>query len=257
MSAKPKEVSSAAAPESNRESNSDESSGEQTAVNVEHGLSSKLITFAKQVVRYARGLLPQQKYASRAYRYLGRKLVADLASVESTPQIVFSSTGDLELNSEILLMLAYFLQDEFDCNVLLIDGTFRKGGVSDYLGIDSRTGFTDYICGAYAHPKPLVTGTANQNIFVMPAGSTVFPGPQHLEPNALRSRLKAAESGFEYVFIQQDCILEDSRYLRFNEIADIVLLHVAERETRITELEACQKVYEDHMIGGVKLILSE
>ena len=212
---------------------------------------------AKRLSQRVQAFLPQKKLASKTYRFLARQIVSDLAGIESTPKIVFSSTGDLDLNSEILLMLAYFLQDEYGCNVLLIDGTFRKGGISDRLGINNPVGFMDYLCGEHWKPNPLITGTANKNIFVMPAGSTPFLGPQFLERGLLESRLQTAARGFRYLFLQQDCILNDSRYLGLNQVCDLVLLHAVERETRLQELEECQKLYEDQMIHNVRLILSE
>lgn len=212
---------------------------------------------AKRMSRKVHALRPPQRLASKTYRFLARQMVADLAEVQGTPKIVFSSTGDLELNSEVLLMLAYFLQDEYDCNVLLIDGTFRSGGISDHLGINNPVGFADYLCGENWKPNPLIAATANKNVFVMPSGSTPLAGPQHLEPEFLESRLSTAGRGFNYLIVQQDCILNDSRYLALNEISDLVLLHAVERETRLHELEACQKLYDDHMIHGVRLILSE
>ena len=251
MNAKPKEVLQSleeVTPE--REPAAVKPNGELRAV-------KHVNNIARRLSRGIQSLLPTKRLASKTYRFLAQQIVADLTDVKGTPKIVFSSTGDLEVNSEILLMLAFFLQDETDCNVLLVDGTFRKGGISDQLGINNPVGFMDYLCGEHWKPNPLITGTVNKNIFVMPAGSTPFLGPQFLQRDLLKSRLETAARGFRYLIVQQDCVLNDSRYLGFNEIADLVLLHAVERETRLRELEDCQKVYGDHMIRDVRLILSE
>ena len=154
-------------------------------------------------------------------------------------------------------MLAYFLQDEFDCKVLLIDGTLNNGGISDYLGVQDSIGFTGYFCGVHRFFKSMILETLHKNISVMPAGTNPSHKQLYFERSVVESQLKTVALGFDYVFIQQGGILKDSRYLDINEMVDLVLLHVAERETRLSELEACQKAYEDHMIHHVKIILSE
>ncbi len=201
---------------------------------------------------------PKKELASRTYRFLARQLAKDVAGVEGTPKIVFSSTGSLELGSEILLMLAYFLQDEFPCKILLIDGTFRDGGISSRVGIASQLGFMDYLCDEPGcQPESLIVPTGNKNVFVIPSGSSPGVSPQLVARDQIASRLNTLARGFSYLIIQQGRIVNDSRYLVFNEIADLVLLHAVERKTRQGDLEICQKVYEDHAIHGVRLVLSE
>lgn len=214
-------------------------------------------TWTKRLYRRVSTLLTNRKFASTTYRFLARQIATDLKGMEGTPKIVFSSTGDLALNSEILLMLAYFMQDELSCNVLLIDGTFRKGGISERLGLNNPIGFMDYLCSEHWTPNPLIASTVNSNVFVIPAGNTPSLRAEPLGRPLVESRLDEAAKGFSYVFIQQDAIVRDTRYLVFNEVADMVLLHAVERETRLHDLETCQKVYEDHQIHGVRLILSE
>jgi len=200
---------------------------------------------------------PKKELASRSYRFLARQLAKDVAGVEGAPKIVVSSTGSLELSSEILLMLAYFLQDEFRCRILLVDGTFRQGGISHRLGIANPLGFMDYLCSKDCQPETLIVPTGNKNVFVMPSGSGLSMDQQLVERDQISARLNRASRSFAYVIVQQDRILNDSRYLVFNEIADLVLLHAVEQKTRQNDLELCQKVYEDHSIHGVRLVLSE
>jgi len=212
---------------------------------------------AKTVQERLQTLRPKKELASKTYRFLAQQLAKDVAGVAGTPKIVFSSTGSLELSSEILLMLAYFLQDEFRCRILLIDGTFRRGGISNRLGLANPIGFLDYLCSEERQPKTPIVSTGNKNVFVMPSGSTPSLGKQVADRDLIVSRLNTAAQGFSYVIVQQDRILNDSRYLVFNEIADLVLLHAVEQKTRQNELEICQKIYEDHSIRGVRLVLSE
>ena len=211
----------------------------------------------KRIYRHAGSLLPNRRYASTTYRFLAKQLAEDLAGLETTPKIVFSTTGDLETSSEILLMLAYYVQDELSCNVLIVDGTFRRGGVSDRLGLNNPIGFVDYLCGEHWTPNPLIASTANSNIFVMPGGSTPNLKREPLDRDVVEAKLGELTKGFSFVFIQQDSIARDTRYLVFNQLADMVLLHAIERETRMHELESCRKIYHDHLIGNVRLVLSE
>jgi hypothetical protein len=212
---------------------------------------------AKRAFRRLRALLPAKRFASKSYRFLARQLAADVAPMQGTAKIVFSSVGELALGSEVLLMLAHFLQDEYDCNVLLMDGTFRKGGISDRLSVDGPLGFANFICGEHWKANPLITATVNKNIYLMPSG-VMPPRPnQRLTTELIAARLKTASRGFRYVFVQQGCILDDSRYIGFNQLADVVLLHAEERQTKLEQVEACRRVYDDHLIRNVRLVLSE
>ena len=62
---------------------------------------------------------------------------------------------------------------------------------------------------------------------------------------------------FDYVIFQQDQIQKDTRYLPFAKSVDLVLLHLEERNTRISSFDEIKEVFADHQIHNTKYLISE
>lgn len=194
--------------------------------------------------------------ASRSYRYLARQIEADLPHADGAKTILVSSPAPLELSNETFLMFSYFMRDELGCRILLVDGTLREGGVGARLGYSGAPGFLDLVYGNGYRVGELIRPTQRRGISVLPAGRTPRDQLLPIQSGKVSEIIHEAQSDFDYVLFQQASILEDSRYLRCTDGADLVLLLVEEGVTLLDEIDRCRKVFRDHQISNVRLVLS-
>lgn len=194
--------------------------------------------------------------ASRSYRYLARQIMAELPHDQGGRTILVSSLGPLELSNETLLMFSYFMRDELGCSILLVDGTFREGGISARLGHNGAPGFLDLVYGNQRWLGELVRPTQRRGIFTLPVGRAPAYPPLPIQDTNIASLFEEARRSFDYVLLQQTCILEDTRYLLCASSADLILLLIDEGVTPLDELERCKKVFRDYQISNVRLVLS-
>jgi Mrp family chromosome partitioning ATPase len=209
--------------------------------------------------RLERWLRPRSRglrRASRSYRYLARQIEADLPYADRARTILVSSPAPLDLSNATLLMFAYFMRDELGCRILLVDGTLREGGVGARLGFGGTPGFLDLLYGNRSSVRELIRLTQRRGISVLPAGRTPTDQLLPIHSSKVCEILREAQTDFDYVLFQQASILDDSRYLRCTEGADLILLLIEEGVTLMDELDRCKKVFRDHQISNVQLMLS-
>ncbi|PCI76880.1 MAG: hypothetical protein COB20_09355 [SAR86 cluster bacterium] len=214
-------------------------------------LARAIVNNIKQ--RFSNPVLP-----SNAYRYLARQIVQDLIEVQGGKSLVFSSGTDMRTNSEVLLMLSHFLQDELSSSVLIIDATFKANGLTQLLNLDERQGIMDAL--SIKDPQPSIDSVIHpikENIsFIASGNSAEHPVPYISEKQA-RSIIDELTKKFDYVIFQQDQILMDTRYLPFAKSVDLVLLHLEERNTLISNFDEIKEVFADHQIYNTRYLLSE
>jgi hypothetical protein len=206
----------------------------------------------ERLAQHRNGKLP----ASRSYRYLARQISEELPCDEGGRTIVVSSLGPLELSNETLLMFAYFMRDELDCSILIVDGTFREGGVGTRLGHSGAPGFLDLVYGNERWLGELVRPTPRRGIFALPVGRAPPLPVLPIQDENIAALFSEARRSFDYVLVQQTSILEDTRYLLCTNSADLILLLIDEGVTPVEELERCKKVFRDYQISNVRLVLS-
>lgn len=196
--------------------------------------------------------------ASRTYRYLSRQISQDMVGIEEGKTIVFSSLTSLEVNSEILLMLAYFLQDELNVKVLVVDATLRGNGVTKLLNQGARQGVMEILAGkGQLTVADTVTPLVGGKVSFMGAGDIANNPMAHFTENQVRNFFAALKQDYDYVILQQDYIQEDTRYLLFARCANMIIMHLEERSTPIAKFEDAKNVFREHRITNVKYILSE
>jgi len=200
--------------------------------------------------------ISRRKPVSISYRYLARELSDRFADHESTPRIVFSCAASLEASSEVLILIAHFLQDEIGGKVLLVDQTFRSGGVSDRFGYTGEAGLTECLFESGHSVTNYIKTTADPGVFVLPAGRASGKGKRLLKTQSVASLLDELNQ-FDYVLMQQGSITMDTRYLDFARLADLVLLCVEEGKTLVSEFEACQKIFHDYNVQELGLVMME
>lgn len=196
--------------------------------------------------------------ASRSYRYLARQIARDLAVAEGGKAIVFTSLTAPDINSEVLLMLAYFMQDELQARVLVVDATLRNTGVTRLLQQETRPGMIEQLTGEPLNAsKKIVAGLADGKISFIGVGNLKSNPIAYLSEDRVRGVIDDYKREYDYVILQQDYIQEDTRYLLFARLADMVIMHLEERSTPIAKFEEAKNVFREHRIDKVKYILSE
>lgn len=200
--------------------------------------------------------LTRRKPASISYRYLARELSDRFAGLEKTPRIVFSCADSLEASCEILILIAHYLQDELGGKVLLVDQTFRSGGVSDRFGYAGEPGLTECLFESGHSVENYIKPTADPGVSILPAGNVSGKGRRPLNTQSVSVLLDGLDQ-FDYVLMQQGSITMDTRYLEFAQSADLVLLYVEEGKTLVSEFEACQKIFRDYQVRDLGLIMLE
>jgi Mrp family chromosome partitioning ATPase len=201
-------------------------------------------------------IFPKKYPASRSYRYLARQIEQDFNQDKKGCTVMFTSPNSNDLTSEALMMFAYFLQDELGYKVLLIDATFREEGVSSRTSHIDHPGLADLLCSGQKEFNQAIFSTNFKNISILPAGKQQNNSAITLKLDTLVSILKMTREKFGYVLIQTGSIIDDSRYLLFPELVDLVVLLVENGKTQLYDIETCQKILKDHRASDVRLVLS-
>ncbi len=219
-------------------------------------MSISIYGWCRRQVRHFIDSITRKKYASISYRYLARELADRFAHHTGAPRIVFSCLDSLEASTDVLLMIAHFIQDETGGQVLLVDHSLRNGGVSSRFGHSSAAGFSECLYESGHSVQDYFKSTDHPGVFVLPAGKIFGRGLCSFESQSVTALLNEFNQ-FDYVLIQQGSITTDTRYLDFARLADLVLLVVEEGNTPVSEFEFCQKIFRDHGIQDWGVILSE
>ncbi len=193
--------------------------------------------------------------ASRTYRQLARRILADFAPTEGGRRIIVASTGSVTLCTEALLMLAYFIRDELGCRILLVDDPTFGDTVGERLGFSSERGLLDSVHENDRSAAELIQPTARAGISILPKG---MADPDALSAFQLRRIpliLQEATRRFDYVLVQQSSILDDRRHRSFAAGADLSLLFVEEGTSSMDELELYQRAMTDAQAQNVRLVL--
>lgn len=197
----------------------------------------------------------RKKPASIDYRYLARQLTGQFAESEKNPCIVFSSVDSLEASCDVLMMIAYYLHDELEARVLLVDGSLTSGGVGDRFGYAGEPGLIDYFCESGDTLDDNIKPTSTPGVFLLPAGKMPKEGRPVVRSESVKALMEKLNSQFDFVLVQQGPVTLDTRYMVFARLADLVLLYLEEGSTLASELEASQKIFRDYQIQNVGFIL--
>ncbi len=205
--------------------------------------------------RHLMKLFKPQEPASRSYRFLARQLQTDLEAHEAPRLIALTSSHEIEADTEVALMLAFALQDEFDARVLIIDATFGTGGPGAPLGLLDTPGFMDAVYTGQCEPRDLIAPTARRGVSAISAGRPPVGGFPPLKPEVVRAFLEQATSGFDYVLVQQGPALKDTRHILVASQMDLTLILVQENVTMLEDLERCQRALADNQIPDFRVVM--
>ena len=159
-------------------------------------------------------------------------------------------------------MFAHSLDKELDNRVLIVDATLRKEGISTRTGHGALPGLVDLLFGGDAETQDLsvdelIQPTAFSNISILPAGTVRISDSTTLTGPRIASLLENLRSKYDYIIIQSGSILDDSRYLLFPPLVDVVILLANEGEDLIDELDACQRKLKAQSSVDVRLLLTQ
>lgn len=195
--------------------------------------------------------------AARSYGFLARQLAVDLPRTGQGAVLLLSAAVPSASSNEAVLLLANALRAELSSRVLLLDGTFGDQGVGAHLGFSQVPGVLDLVRGENGTLAKLVQPTQHPGVAVLPAGLIPVGSTATVRPAAVVELYREASGQFDHILVQQRAIFEDARYLPFASWADLVLLLVEEGVTLVEEVDRALKVFRDHQIGQVRLMLCE
>jgi hypothetical protein len=172
--------------------------------------------------------------------------------------MVFSSAAAMANNSEVLLMFAHYLRDELASNILVVDGTFRGAGITSYLGLNQGAGLVDLLSDEsdIADAKS-ITKKLKDNISFIPVGQFESLNLPFVFDKQIASLCEDLRQKYDYVLVQQEDIRIDTRYLAFAKAADMIMLHLEERVTKVVNSDEMVEMFSGYGIRNVKYILSE
>jgi hypothetical protein len=193
--------------------------------------------------------------AARTYRNLARRILADYPPTEEGRRIVVTSTGSITLCTEAMLMLAYFLRDEVNCHILMIDDAMPGDTIGERLGFSRARGLLDVFFESDHQSNELILPTSHPGISILPKGSTGVDGLSPFQLRRIPLMLEAVTRRFDYVLVQQSSILDDRRHRFFAAGADLSLLLVEEGATSPEEIELNRQAMTDAQARCVRLVL--
>lgn len=209
-------------------------------------------------------LVSERPPASTGYRFLVQRLVSDLAQqppADFGHTLLFSNMADPHLGNETLLLLSYYLADEMDASVVVVDATLNQTGVTAWLNLTGVAGFAHLIRmqgDDGAEHERINIPTIAEGVSCLPSG---FGHADYAVPRigtADAQRLKAFLSErFDFVIFQQQGICTDTRYIGLARQANLVMLHMRERETATRAFDAAQSCFNALGIDGIRHVLTE
>lgn len=196
------------------------------------------------------------QHASRSFRYLSRRIAAELSGQEHGSIIVLSSVCRPSVMTETAMMLAASLAREVAARVLLVDGSLRGGSLSTRFGMEAEPGLVDLLRDPDLAVRDLAKPLPLENVAFLPVGS---PADRAIHSTRIDvTRLTdALRAGFDMILLAQGPISGDTRYLPYAAEADLVLLVAEESMSKLDEIEEAEALFSAQGIPDVRLVLSQ
>lgn len=201
-------------------------------------------------------LIKDKEPASRSYRYAARLIEREFPPDRGATTIGFCSTEGDRLSSDVVLMQAYCLQSELDCEVLVIDARARDtgGGLSSRLGMQQRPGFAELLSEGLDRFDDCLQPSGVEGVTVLPRGG--LSGSLLVTPRAaLAALLQRARARFPYVLMQVGAVGADTRNLIIASAADAVMLVGLEEKTLMRRLQGDERRLRSGGIERVHVVL--
>ncbi len=146
-----------------------------------------------------------QSILAEAYRALRTSILLSLAPNPPKTILIASSQAG-EGKTSTALNLAQSLAQR-KCEVVIVDGDLRKGGIAKTLGIDNEKGMSTVLTGADKLSDVVQQFSLQPNLWVVPSGPTP-PNPAELVgSDRMAELLKELSERFEHVIIDSPPVL--------------------------------------------------
>jgi len=202
--------------------------------------------------------LGRTSYPSLRYRYFCKLLEQDFKDKEGAILIAISPICKRNAARDLLLFLGYSLSNELGARVLLVDTVFEDGkdSLSARLNAKSKDGFLQLMSSDSSSLDETIVKTAVKNVFFLPSGANEETVRLVMEPAKLAKACRELELFVDYVIFLQDDLRIDTRYINLSNLVDLNLLLVQENATLLSDIDECQKLYDDNNISAYKLLMT-
>ena len=201
----------------------------------------------------------RQGLGASSFGLLALRLDADLVPGEAGCSVLLTAVAEEAVAVESITELAWHLAEEQGRSVLLVDGTFGLGSLSQALGVDGAAGLTDLLLAATVDDPALAAAevpTAHPGVKLLPRGSQ---GPGQLvaaRSNSLSQLLQSAQARHDFVLIQGSLRNDSSRSLAFVPHVSAILLVVVDGQSDLQVVRRSQALLNECGARRVGLVLA-
>ena len=197
--------------------------------------------------------------AAEAYRHLAVQLHFDLMSNANGQArgccLMLTCPDSRDQTEQATRMLAAFLAEEQEHNVLIIDGGFAGNTLSAQFQAPRSPGLLNILDGSEPDVQNVVRTTGHPNIFFLPTGESQFGPRKLLMSPSFTHTLDQFRSRYDFSLIGTGSVLEDSSALAVPSVVDCVLLLIIEGVTRWPTVNACRCAMENCKARRIEPIL--
>ena len=214
---------------------------ERHRVNLDHGNGS------------GAHLILQQNAGARAalesYRGLRTRLMRLQAKVGLRVMTISSSQGG-EGKTLTTMNLGLCFAQLTDMRILLIDTDLRSRGLTKLLNLPEVPGLSAVLEGEAPHDETIIE-TTQENLFVLPAGSSSTPPPELFAGPRWEEVLGWCREKFKIILVDTPPILPLADFELINAACDGVLMVVRARQTRRDVLQNAMARLDSKKLLGV------
>jgi protein-tyrosine kinase len=186
---------------------------------------------------------------SEQYRIIRTRIVQH----PNRPKIIMISSpgsGDGKTVSAVNIAGVLSLRD--NANVLLIDGDFRRAGVSSALGLPPGPGLSDTLQRSCTLREAIIRVEQFPNLYVLPAGTSETRTAELLDTEQWRSLCSTVKEQFSFVMIDAPPIAAVADYELIQASCDGVIIVVRPDHTdRTLVSKAFELIPERKRLGVV------
>lgn len=164
-----------------------------------------------------------------------------------------SISGDGKTFITINMAMSLVLLDK---KVLIIELDIRKPKLSEYLGLDNKSGITLYLSGNLKKEELIKPSGVHPNLSVITAGA-IPPNPNELLAKSLLDELvKDVRDDFDYIIIDTAPIGVVSDSFLLNRLTDVTLYVVRADYTPKKYIEDATMYYKEKKLTRMYFILN-
>jgi len=166
--------------------------------------------------------------------------------------IVVSSAGSGDGKTVSAINIAGVLSLRDNANVLLIDGDFRRAGVSSLLGLPAEPGLANTLSGSCTLQEAIIRVEQFPNLYILPAGAGNANPAELLDTAQWKSLCSTVRERFSFVIIDGPPIAAVADYELIQASCDGVIVVVRPEHTDRTLFnKAFELIPEGKKVGVV------